>query len=286
MNCSGDFEDGEYYDVIDANCDIRFDMSTQSSTPYDGKTIMHCHILQHEDQGAMGWMDVVGGAPAPTFPASGGFSEYYSTVAPPSDPPAAPSGAVATATSSSTIDLTWADNSEDEDWFDIERSADGLSWSFLDQVGANGTSYTDSGLAEATTYYYRVLAANGAGDSGYSNTASATTLEVVAGSALQVGSISAGTYGAGKGQKGGAATIVVVDDQGNLVEGAVVTGEFTGTFNEVVNGSGATDASGSTSVQTSGTAKGGVSVTFCVTGISHPTLTDFSANMGEVCGSN
>ncbi|TNE86881.1 MAG: hypothetical protein EP330_19930 [Deltaproteobacteria bacterium] len=285
MNCGGDFEDGEYYDVVDANCSVRFDMNTQTSTPYNGRTIMHCHILQHEDQGAMGWMDVVGGAPAPTFPSGAGFSEYYSTVAPPSNPPAAPTAASATATSSTTIDVAWTDNSSDEDWFDIERSLDGSSWSYVGQVGANVTSYGDSGLSSNTTCYYRVLAANGAGDSAWSNTASATTLDVVAGSAVQVRSITTGTWSAGRGNNGGTATIVVEDDQGNLISGAVVTGEFTGTFNEVINGSDPTNASGSTTVQTTGSQKGGLNVNFCVTGISHPTLTDFSANMGEVCAS-
>lgn len=32
-------------------CNIRFDLSLATSTPYAGRTIMHCHILEHEDQG-------------------------------------------------------------------------------------------------------------------------------------------------------------------------------------------------------------------------------------------
>ncbi len=63
----GAFEDGEYYDTIAGSCDVRFDLSNGASV-YDGLTVMHCHILSHEDQGAMGWMDVVGGLPAPDFP--------------------------------------------------------------------------------------------------------------------------------------------------------------------------------------------------------------------------
>ena len=38
-------------------------------------------------------------------------------------------------------------------------------------VGPNVTSYTDTGLLPLVTYCYRVRAYNGAGDSGYSNTA-------------------------------------------------------------------------------------------------------------------
>ena len=140
--------------------------------------------------------------------------------------------------------------------------------------------------ASLTTYTYQVNAHNAAGDSAFSNTAAATTDEEVAGSALQVGSIVAGTAGAGKGQKRGTADVLVTDDQGNPVEGALVSGEFTGTFNEVVNDAGPTDGSGVASAQTSGTAKGGVAVTFCVTSITHPTLSDFTAAPGEVCGTN
>ncbi len=63
----GAFEDGEYYDTIAGSCTARFDLSGASSV-YDGRTVMHCHILSHEDQGAMGWMDVIGGLAPPQFP--------------------------------------------------------------------------------------------------------------------------------------------------------------------------------------------------------------------------
>jgi len=80
VNCGGDYEDGEYYDVMASNCAVRFDLGASTSSPYEGRTIMHCHILEHEDQGAMGWMDVQGGAPPPTFPADTPdppFGAYY-----------------------------------------------------------------------------------------------------------------------------------------------------------------------------------------------------------------
>jgi FtsP/CotA-like multicopper oxidase with cupredoxin domain len=63
----GAFEDGEYYDTIAGSCDVRFDLSNGASV-YDGLAVMHCHILSHEDQGAMGWMDIVGGLGPPAFP--------------------------------------------------------------------------------------------------------------------------------------------------------------------------------------------------------------------------
>jgi FtsP/CotA-like multicopper oxidase with cupredoxin domain len=82
LNCSGDFEPGEYYDVVASNCSVRFDLNAATSSAYAGRTVMHCHILSHEDQGAMGWFNVIGGQAPPTFPADGDlaepYSEYYS----------------------------------------------------------------------------------------------------------------------------------------------------------------------------------------------------------------
>ncbi len=81
----GAFEDGEYYDTLGGGpCPARFDLNPTTSSVYDGTTIMHCHILEHEDQGAMGWADVQGGMAPPTFPAAG-FQELYQcgTVPPP-----------------------------------------------------------------------------------------------------------------------------------------------------------------------------------------------------------
>ncbi len=75
--------------------------------------------------------------------------------------------------------------------------------------------------------------------------------------------------------------MVVVDDLGGVVEGATVTGDFTGTFNEL-GILGTTGANGTTVIETSGCQKGNVSVTFCVTSITHPTY-DWS---GIVCDSN
>jgi hypothetical protein len=89
--------------------------------------------------------------------------------------PAAPTGLGATAVSSSQINLEWVDNSSNETGFKIERSPDGVTWGQIGTVGADVKNYADTGLTASTTYIYRVLAYNGAGGSGPSNTASATT---------------------------------------------------------------------------------------------------------------
>src|SRR5215510_5413571 len=87
--------------------------------------------------------------------------------------PDPPSDLVASAASTSQINLSWWDNSGNEDGFKIERW-NGSSWAQINAVGANVTTYADSGLAASTTYSYRVRAYNSIGDSDYSNQISAT----------------------------------------------------------------------------------------------------------------
>ena len=97
---------------------------------------------------------------------------------PPPSPPAAPSNLNAQAVSSNEIDLTWVDNASNEDGFKIERCQGSGCTNFTEitTVGANVTSYANSGLSPSTTYRYRVRAFNAGGNSGYSNEAEATTL--------------------------------------------------------------------------------------------------------------
>jgi hypothetical protein len=102
--------------------------------------------------------------------------------------PAAPSNLAATAVSSSEIDLTWLDNSTNETGFKVERAASSTGpWTQIGTAGANALSYSDrAGLAAATPYWYRVRAYNTAGDSAYSNTATATTLPASGGGGSQL----------------------------------------------------------------------------------------------------
>ena len=76
------------------------------------------------------------------------------TFAPPEQIPVPPSNLVANAISTNQINLTWQDNSDNEDGFEIigrlEPDDDGV-WSHIDIVGANTTSYSDSGLLQGAT---------------------------------------------------------------------------------------------------------------------------------------
>jgi hypothetical protein len=95
-------------------------------------------------------------------------------------PPAAPSNLSATATSYKEIDLSWTDNSGNEDGFTIERrltsDASLTAWKPVATVPANTTSYQDTnGLNPGTSYSYHVRAFNQFGVSEWCNEASATT---------------------------------------------------------------------------------------------------------------
>jgi subtilisin family serine protease len=92
----------------------------------------------------------------------------------PSDVPIAPSSLSATTISTSQIDLSWTDNSYGEHGFKIERKESGEDYSQIATVGENVTTYSDTGLNGATTYYYRVRAYNAAGSSVFSDEASTT----------------------------------------------------------------------------------------------------------------
>lgn len=90
-------------------------------------------------------------------------------------PPSAPDSLAATVASSTQINLTWADRSNNETGFRIERSTAGGAYAVIATTGANAVSYASTGLAANTAYSFRIRAYNADGDSAYSNVASATT---------------------------------------------------------------------------------------------------------------
>ena len=87
------------------------------------------------------------------------------------------------------------------------------------------------------------------------------------GTEVLVGDISLGT--SGRKRVRATADVLLLDDKGNPVSGALVTGEFSGSHNEVVSAQ--TDGSGSVSLITSSRAQN-AAFSFCVTNVSHPSL--------------
>ena len=154
------------------------------------------YLLERSPDGSSGWTQVnINAANVTTFADTGlaqGTTYYYrvhafnlagnsaySSVASATtsvNPPAAPTALIASAASTTEIDLSWTDNSSNESGFNVERSPDGSTWTQINTTAANATSYADTGLSGNTTYYYRVRATNAGGDSSYTSTANATTL--------------------------------------------------------------------------------------------------------------
>ena len=98
---------------------------------------------------------------------SGYSSEKNATTL--SNTPVAPSGLRITTLQSNRIIIAWADNSNNETGFKIQRKGATGGYTDLTTTGANVTTYSDTGLTDGTSYYYRVCATNTAGDSAYSN---------------------------------------------------------------------------------------------------------------------
>jgi len=91
--------------------------------------------------------------------------------------PNAPSNLNGTAVSATQINLSWTDNSGNEQGFLIERCDTNNCTNFaqIAQVGANVTSFANTGLTPNVRYRYRVRAFNAAGNSAYSNIATVKT---------------------------------------------------------------------------------------------------------------
>jgi fibronectin type 3 domain-containing protein len=88
--------------------------------------------------------------------------------------PAAPANLAVNAVSATRIDLSWGDVAT-ETGFKIERSTDGLNFTQIGTTAGGVVTYSDTTVAGATKYYYRVRASNNVGDSQYSTVANATT---------------------------------------------------------------------------------------------------------------
>ncbi len=203
----------------------------------------------------------------------------YSRVGAAPTPPDAPTGLGAAAMGSSRIDLTWGDGSTNETGFEVERRVPGGSFARIATVGANTTSFQNTGLAAGSTFEYQVRAVSGGGASAYTNVASATTASAVA---VHVADVTS-TRKTVKGAVQGTAVAVVHDGAAQPVAGALVTGDWK--VNGVVKKAGrtgTTGTNGSCSI-TSGSLKAvkvGDVVEFCVTNVTGASLTyDSGANV-------
>ncbi|PID91728.1 MAG: hypothetical protein CSA96_06525 [Bacteroidetes bacterium] len=125
------------------------------------------------------------------FEQSSSYAHGSETTLP--DPPAKPSLVDFENIGSTSLDVVWEDNSDNETGFRIERSRySSFLYQVVGSVGADVTRFTDTGLTPYRRYYYRVYAVNAGGSSDFSQ-ASVRTLPLPPSSPsnLSTGSITA-----------------------------------------------------------------------------------------------
>jgi large repetitive protein len=143
--------------------------------------------------------------------------------------------------SSSSVALSWT-NAPGETGFRVQRSTNnGSTWSVAGTVASGVTTFTDTGLTEATSYTYEIIATNSYGDSIPSATQAAVTppgaptgLTAVAASAGQINlswtdhSTAAAYYVVQQSSNGSTGWVPVGTVNGSSANSDAVTGSFSG----------------------------------------------------------
>lgn len=93
--------------------------------------------------------------------------------------PAAPTAMIAKGVNRYRVIMNWNDNADNETGFIVEKSTDGTTFTQIALLDMNTTYYEEApgDNQPLTTYYYRVRSFNAAGNSAYSNVATAKTTQ-------------------------------------------------------------------------------------------------------------
>ncbi len=91
------------------------------------------------------------------------------------EPPKAPSNLAVTAVSSSSIQLRWKDNSNNESFFQVDRKEGSQAWILVNTTKAGVSTFNDRNLKPSKLYRYRVRSGNAHGRSAYSNQVASMT---------------------------------------------------------------------------------------------------------------
>ncbi len=90
-------------------------------------------------------------------------------------PITAPTNLAALAAAPTRVVLTWSDNSNNENGFQVHRSVAGGAWGRIALLPPNATSFSDAAATPAASHRYVVRAENVTNYSPYTNTATVTT---------------------------------------------------------------------------------------------------------------
>ena len=166
------------------------------------------------------------------------------TPASPVDRLQAPTGLTVKVVSSSGVNLSWQDNSDNETGFKVQRRRDGSGdWVQVGTTARNSTAFSDAGLKPTTTYHYRVQAFNDTQSSFFSNELAIITVgpaPTVAGFVPMAGPVGTrvtltGTYflGATAVRFNGVSTVVFEVVSGTSIEAVVPSGAASGPISVV-----------------------------------------------------
>ena len=191
---------------------------------------------------------------------------------------AAPSGLIASE-GNAQVALNWNGVAGAAGYNVIRSTSSSGPFSYV-ATGLASPNFTDNLVANGTTYYYAVAAVNSCSEGPFSSYVSATPSAPTA-ATMHVSFLNATHTDSGKGQKRGRVEIVVTDNLGNPVSGAIVSGTFSGAFTG--SKSAVTDSSGRAIIDTNGTARSPAKFTFCVDGITHGALTYQPAANVQTC---
>jgi hypothetical protein len=131
-----------------------------------------------------GEMYVAGNTLSTTFPTlfplqatlRGNGDAFVARISEGSAPPVFPTGLTAVTVCNTSATLSWTDNSDNEDAFEIERRIGAGPWIPVGAVSANVVQFEATDLNPSATYLYRVRATNDDGASSYSNELTVITL--------------------------------------------------------------------------------------------------------------
>jgi fibronectin type 3 domain-containing protein len=158
-----------------------------------------------------------------------------------STPPDQATGLKVTTVSSSQLNLGWNANGEpDLNHYNVYRSTvSGSGYTLIAAPKVN--SYSDTGLAAATTYCYVVSAVDAAGNEGMKSAEASGTTSQAAVNKMHVQSINMALKKVGINTYA-LATVTIVDAAGTPVSGATVSGHWSGATSDtdsgVTNGNG------------------------------------------------
>ncbi|MCG8700689.1 MAG: BspA family leucine-rich repeat surface protein [Bacteroidales bacterium] len=106
-------------------------------------------------------------------------SANFNVVATAANAPGAPSNLTGSKTGLAKVQLSWTDNTDQENGFYIERKDGDNSFVVIDSVLLNMTTYVDESIIASGDYSYRIAAYNATGISSYTNTIAISYDEVI-----------------------------------------------------------------------------------------------------------